>query len=123
MNNLKVPTVDKTKFEGKSKNTVPLSKSALSYDFNFNENYISPHDISVSILKEIEKTKFRNPDNKKQTDHHRINLEEDFSHMADIDNSKVRTSDHKRKKNRFLRENSVKLNSIKFHCEKSKTKD
>jgi hypothetical protein len=120
LNNLKVPTVDKTKLEGKSKNTVPLSKSALSYDFNFNENYISPHDISVSILKEIERSKIKDADQKNIN--FRMNFEEDFSNMADKDNSKVRTSNHKRKKNRFLREDSVKLASIKYHCKKSKPK-
>lgn len=103
---MKVPNSNKK--QDLSKMTIPRSKSVFSHDLNLlNDHYTSPHDISVSICKEVDKSKFKNRKLDRNQSSNKIDVDQDISEITNINESVHQHID--KPKNRFINEDSIKL--------------
>lgn len=93
----------------KSKAALPLSRSALSVDFLAPEHYISPHDISISMGKEIEVSKNRNDKLGENKSSKKPQVARDYSQITNINDSKIVGQQKPEEKCALNQEKSVKL--------------
>lgn len=109
MKNLKADNPPRDHSVTKTRSALPLSKSALSYDFLAIDTYISPHDISISIGKDIEKSKKKVDNMGEVKSAKKPPVHRDYSQITNINDSDDASPTKLPQKNRFLNEKSVKL--------------